>query len=75
MFDLEATGLRSSAPRSTRITELAMVAVGREELARCSQTLRTMNPGANLEFVVPRVVNKMVLPFYPGKMVKLTTRT
>ena len=67
-LDLEATGLRGSLPR---ITELALVSVTVPELAKLHKCL-SESKSSNLighqpdDVIMPRVMNKLTLCFYPG---------
>ncbi len=67
-LDLEATGLAISRPR---ITELSMVAAGREQFRELQSELRSQSDseiGCRGD-EQPRVLNKLTLCFYPGTQV------
>lgn len=64
-FDLEATGLAGSQPKA-RITELSMVSMSSEQLARLKSDLSRLPFKSNPELVYPRILNKLTLCFYPA---------
>ena len=63
-LDVESTGLASANPR-TRITELAMVAVSKEEFGTLRRDLRLSKYKSDPEALTPRVLNKLTLCFSP----------
>jgi len=70
-FDLEATGLPG---KSTRITELSLVAVTRDDLKQLNKEVMRHNAGRveDLEArLLPRVVNKLTACVYPWTTIPL----
>lgn len=62
-FDTETTGLPEYEFNRTRITELTMIAAGRDHLMECDKT------------VLPRVLHKLTLCINPRKLITSTEIT
>ena len=70
-FDLEATGLKNSG--RSRITELSFVAVNTKDVLELHSKLMThLQEGkANVESILPRIMNKLTVCVYPLAIIKL----
>lgn len=64
-FDLETTGLPQCSP--TKITEIAFVAAGRDNILQMHDGVAKENNFVN--GFLPRVLNKMNFTVYPCKMI------
>ena len=76
-FDIEATGLKSTTTKP-RITELSFVAIDQKDFKLLGPLLRnslenqscsTTNFSNRIEFILPRVVNKLTICVNPMKMI------